>query len=99
MFDNIGKKIKGLASFITTVGIFVSVVTMLGLLSVSRAGIAILIGIAGSLISWLSSFLLYGYGELIDKTCSIDKSLSTIDKQLKFLSRPKISEDLHETQE
>lgn len=68
MFNNIGGKIKGLAAFICWVGIIASI---LGGIVLMLAGdeMFILIGIAvaivGSLASWIGSFVMYGYGQLI----------------------------------
>ncbi len=67
MFNNIGEKIKGLAKFVCWVGIIVSVIV--GLVIMSMSGelllLGIVIGLIGSLLSWLGSFALYGLGQLI----------------------------------
>ena len=34
--------------------------------------------IIGSLLFWISGFAMYGFGELVDKTASIDKKLSEL---------------------
>jgi hypothetical protein len=80
MYRNIGKKIKILAQVIAWIGIISSIISgfyFWGLSAESRdngamlivAGFATMIG--GSLLSWISSFVLYGFGELIDKTTEI----------------------------
>ena len=78
MFDRIGSKIKGLSSIITWLGIIISCVS--GFVLISGGDEQILIGIivmvVGSLMAWISSFLLYGFGELIEKTCIIAERLS-----------------------
>lgn len=80
MFENIGSKIKGLASFMCWIGIGVSVMGGIILLAYSGEAwyneeICILLGFAtmigGSLLSWLSSFVLYGFGELIENSAII----------------------------
>ena len=83
MFTNIGQKIKTLASVICWVGIVLSVIAfavMLGigvdyddglLIGLSFAALAV-----GALGSWIGSFFLYGYGELIDRVASIEDKLS-----------------------
>lgn len=38
-------------------------------------GIGFLISLSGAFIAWLSSWVLYGFGELIDKVCSIESAL------------------------
>lgn len=72
MFENIGGKIKKLASILTYVGIAASCI--IGIIIMCFAGyfgsICVLIGFlvmfVGSLLSWVSSFLLYGFGELVE---------------------------------
>ena len=83
MFDNIGGKIKGLAKFFCWLGIIASFIGGIAVIAMGvRVGsyyyssgvdaITILSGIAiiilGSLISWIGSFLLYGFGQLIDNS-------------------------------
>ncbi len=80
MFKNIGKKIKGLASGICIAGISISVIVGIIIMSFSEYDdgmllLGIIIMALGSLISWISSFCLYGYGELIDKTSEIARKL------------------------
>ena len=75
MYQNVGKKIKTLAIVIavlcmvlTFVGGF-AVATMIGENDGIRAVVLfILIVVAGVCCSWLSGILLYGFGELVDKT-------------------------------
>lgn len=68
MFNEIYKKIKMLAKVITIVGVIASCI--LGLFFIVAddefrlVGVLILIG--GSLMSWVSSFVLYGFGEVIE---------------------------------
>lgn len=78
MFDNIGEKIKGLAK-----GYFVvsSILGVLGGIIILACDIQTTVWnvIAGlmipfaPLIAWVSSWILYGFGELIDKTCDIER--------------------------
>ena len=79
MYENIGKKIKGLAKaccIVETIAAILAGVIMIATgietdmfyYIVGGAMIAIL----GPLVAWVSSWLLYGYGELIDKACEIE---------------------------
>jgi len=83
MWDNISEKIKLLAKVIAWVGIISSVISGISLISQgidlnqsSRSGrdgeLFIFLGIAsligGSIISWISSFFMYGFGELINNS-------------------------------
>jgi len=83
MWDNIGEKIKGLAKIIAFLGIVLSVIGGIILLFIGwnqsySGGIYIVIGfitmIVGSLISWISAWFMYGFGELIVKTNEIEKN-------------------------
>ena len=76
MFENIGGKIKGLAKFICWAGITITVLrNLIGLNS--RGFAAIFWMVVGCLLSWIGSFFVYGFGELIEKVTSIDKTLKT----------------------
>lgn len=67
MFDNVGSKIKALASFFCWGGIIASIIGGIILIGLDEdlifAGIAVIV--IGSLLSWVSSFVLYGFGELV----------------------------------
>lgn len=67
MFRNIGWKIKSVAEVFCYMGIAISVV--IGFL-VLRDGILMTAFaiVAGTLLSWLGSLALYGFGELIEDT-------------------------------
>ena len=70
MFNNIGSKIKSLAIVVTVIGIVVSIIIGLSIIehSISYGLFTIIIG---CFISWVSSFFMYGFGELIEKTSQI----------------------------
>lgn len=84
MFDDIGKKIKGVASGFCWLGILASLaIGMIWLLVSSETmrgdeeaqvvgvlgGLGIMVG--GSISSWLSSIVLYGFGELVDNSATL----------------------------
>ena len=75
MYDNIGGKIKSLAkaSFI-----FASIVEIIAGLALIASEEMILTGllvlVLGPVVSWVSSWMLYGFGELIDKACEIEQN-------------------------
>lgn len=71
MFDNIGSKIKTLASVICWLGIIGCVLCGIALMiAIRRFGflIGLFIIIFGSLFSWISSFVLYGFGEIVENS-------------------------------
>ena len=75
MFNNIGRKIKTLAVVICCLNIlalFISGFYCVGNgAEIDSDGLVIfglILMVAGPIVGWLASCLLYGYGELIDKT-------------------------------
>ena len=83
MYNNIGRKIKALAKVLALVGVILCVLggigtIILGILSNNSMTIIISIigGLAtaliGSLIVWIESWLLFGFGEIIDKLTDIE---------------------------
>ncbi len=70
MFNNIGRKIKILAQVICWIGIICSVV--LGVVIMATEDDLPVLGfvlmLIGPVVSWVSSFVLYGFGQLIENT-------------------------------
>lgn len=83
MYSNIGGKIKVLAKIICIIGIIVSVISGLGIIIVSSIGYnpglsvfgGLLVIVLGVLFSWLSTFFIYGFGELIEKVTEIESEI------------------------
>ena len=76
MFENIGGKTKSLAKIVCWLGIIGSVIGGFVYVYINNDGVLFLfIAGGGSLISWLSSFFVYGFGELIDSVQSLDKKI------------------------
>lgn len=79
MFNNIGRKIKTFAKVMCWIGIIVSVAAGLVMIATSfssyapAAGIVsgILTAVMGSLFSWVGSFMMVGFGELVENTAEI----------------------------
>ena len=78
MFDNIGGKLKGLAKVICWLGIIVTAIS--GLLVMVNGNIleGILAIVVGCLFSWIGSWALYGFGQLIENT---DRMTSALEKR------------------
>lgn len=70
MFTNIGAKIKGLAKAGCWVGIVGCIFAGVVLLFTEEEFIPIALGVAvgGSLASWIGSWFLYGFGQLIENS-------------------------------
>lgn len=79
MYEQIGEKIKALASTLAAIGSIISFFGGIVLITIDEDNVllGIFVIVIGSLLSWVSSWLLYGFGELIDKVCSIEKSMHT----------------------
>jgi energy-coupling factor transporter transmembrane protein EcfT len=96
MYKNIGSKIKLLAKILACIGIVLSISG--GILMIINAetyygdydkvrlwsGIAIIV--LGSLFSWLSSWFMYGFGELIETNVEIVKNTAKCSSNNKDIS-------------
>ncbi len=79
MYSNIGGKIKVLAKVIACIGVVICIIYGFVML-VSMEGMALigfLIMTVGSLLSWLSSLVLYGFGELVENSSIIANKKNT----------------------
>lgn len=79
MFTRIGSKIKGFAKFTCWVGIIGSVILGFAVGATSYSPLGLLVALIGSLLSWIGSFTLYGFGELIDTAMRIEDILIRTD--------------------
>ena len=77
MFDEIGTKIKGLAKSYFALELIGAVISGVWPMFTDedRIFIGLAILLAGVLVAWASSLLIYGFGELISKACAIEKLL------------------------
>ena len=69
-YENIGNKIKGLAQMAFVVEAIAAVITGIALMATDEDLIlyGLLVLIAGPIIAWVSSWLLYGFGQLIENS-------------------------------
>lgn len=79
MYDNIGGKIKGLAKAVFIVEAIAVFIAGIALMAYGEGeGLYLFMGLIvialGPVVAWVSSWLLYGFGELIDKTCDIARN-------------------------
>ena len=102
MFDNIGSKIKALAQVFCWIGIVGSIIY--GIVMLANSGghfLGILLSAAvagaGALISWISCFTLYGFGELIDRAQNIDEKLSYQPRNIDNSGRAASVDNLNST--
>ena len=77
MFDNIGKKIKTLTKVVCWIGMILTLALGIVLVAVysNNVAIGIPIMVGGPLLCWIGSFLMYGFGELVDRTMSIEEMM------------------------
>lgn len=75
MFDEIGKKFKRLAmgSFIVEAAAAV-ICGIILLVENVEWWIALLVMCLGPVAAWIMSWFLYGFGEIIDRLCAIDRN-------------------------
>ena len=71
MFNNIGSKIRGLSIGCFVIGAVVSVILGIALLCNNATAMGLIYLFVGPVLSWLSTLLLYGLGQLIDDTAII----------------------------
>lgn len=79
MYKNIGLKIKSLAMGIA---IFMAILDFLyGIFLIAESQgdivwvlVGVLVMLVGPVITWISSWMLYGFGELIDKAAAIERN-------------------------
>ncbi len=85
LYANIGNKIKGLAKAAFIVEAIGAIVTGLVLLFTDEELIlyGFLTLICGPIIAWVSSWILYAFGELVEKTCDNQSNTNMIVKLLK----------------
>ena len=81
MYTNIGGKIKMLAKILCVLLSIIFVVYGICVFATfyQMRGMGILIMIGGPLLSWVSSFFAYGFGELIEKTTVIAEAAAKAD--------------------
>ena len=77
MFNNIGKKIKILAKILLIVELAIVEIIGLDWLTFDDeqfVAIGLLMMFVAPVVLWISSWFMYGFGELIDKTCDIARN-------------------------
>lgn len=71
MFVNIGAKIKMLAKVLCWIGIVASVIGGIAIMAgTGSSGVlpGLLTIVLGTLFSWIGSFVLYGFGEMVENS-------------------------------
>lgn len=92
MFENIGGKIKTLAMAICVLGVVASLILAVVFCFQADVLLGVVVLIGGCLASWVGSFCLYGFGELIEETSITRQINADIMKHLKAASGEENSE-------
>lgn len=71
LFDNIGAKIKIIAKVLFGLGVVAGLVIAYFVSQKGNDNLAMIVFFVGILISWFSTYLLYGFGELVDNSQKI----------------------------
>ncbi len=78
LYENIGGKIKSFAKASFVVEAIGAIITGLVLLVDTEEVIYLLVLLGGPIVAWVSSWLLYGFGEIIDRLCAIDRNTEVL---------------------
>lgn len=78
LYDNIGTKIKGWAKVIFVVEALGAIVTGIVLMCDENFFPGLLTALLGPVVAWVSSWILYGFGELVEKTVSNEENTGNI---------------------
>lgn len=75
MFDNVGGKIKALVKIIFAIETAVAILVGIFLIFSSFSPLpGLLVMTLGPILAWISSWLLYGFGEIIEKSIEIEEN-------------------------
>lgn len=76
MFNNIGGKIKTLAKVIFIIEIVLAFIAGIAFMATddSLIVVGLLVMVILPIAGWVSSWFLYGFGEIIDKLCEIERN-------------------------
>ena len=90
MFEkNIGATIKSVIKIICIIGIIVSLIAGFSLIGQGLGAVGWSVLLVGVLSVLIVSLFLYGFGELVEKTCENNAALTRIEKELIALKEEK----------
>lgn len=88
MYDNVGSKVKTLASISCTIGIIASIITGVTTIIAGNVLGGVLTCAIGAFTSWLASLALYAIGHTAENTDKILKRLKNMDANQTLASTP-----------
>lgn len=80
MYENVGSKIQTVAKVFCVLIAFASIIAGFAMWVTTGNGVFSLLMIFGPLFAWLSSLVMYGFGELIENVAIVKKSAVSIVK-------------------
>ena len=92
LYENIGGKIKNWAKWIFIVEAIGAIITGI-VLAIEEDILYIFIAIGGPIVAWVSSWILYAFGELVENIHQIkiqNSRIYNIDKNIQLIAQPKI---------
>lgn len=75
MYDNVGGKIKKLASVVAVIGIIASVIAGICIMAVSAIS-GLIVAAIGAFVSWISNIVLYAFGDLVENVGTIKRAIT-----------------------
>ena len=98
LFNNIGRKIKALAKFLFFFGFIGMLLAGFIMLANNRgSSFAFLTSIMFMLlIIWISAYILYAFGELVEKICNIDANIKALSNNCKIIAKTTIDDRSYE---
>ena len=81
MFSNIGGKIKTTAAVCCWIVIIASVISGIAMMANDMVAEGLIVIVVGALSGWISSFGLYGFGELIENSSIIANLMAKQDAE------------------
>ena len=99
MFKDIGYKIETLASVVCAIGIIASLGVGFVYVANGLMVLGLIIALAGILVSWLSTVLIYGFGTLVrtneessERMKEIEETLDEMSADIKAIQRQNIQQ-------
>ena len=95
LYFDIGKKIKNWAIWMAIIEAIGSVITGIVLLFDDLWWVGLLCILLGPIVAWVNTWILYGFGELIDKACDIaeNTNISALPIRAEIARRNKEAEE------
>lgn len=75
MEKNVGSTIKLVALILLVLDLLATVIGFIALLAIEQTPLAFIVFASGNGVAWVGYLLLYGYGEMIEKTNAIYMSI------------------------